>query len=134
MSNLIDWTTPTLSGSLTIGDCKEVDRTDSLVTVDSGTTAIGNKTAMAAQKTSNLRASVLSSKAVSVAFHASNSGETTLKLYNLKGNVVSTAKLKTTAGTNYSHTFNTGKIPNGFYLIDLHNNGKIEQTRVVIPK
>ena len=131
MTNWIDWTTPPLSGSLTIGGCKEVERNDS------GTTAIGNKnsaTAMATQKTSDLRASVLSSKAISAAFTASNSGVATLKLYNLKGNLISTAKLKTAAGTNYSHTFNTGKIPNGFYLIGLHNNGKVEQTKVVIPR
>jgi uncharacterized repeat protein (TIGR02543 family) len=100
--------------------------------VDS-TTSVSLKNRSAAAGT-GLRATAISSSAISVAFTASNSGEATLKLYNLKGNVVSTAKLQTTAGTNYSHTFNTGKIPNGFYLIGLNNNGKVEQAKVVIPR
>jgi hypothetical protein len=123
MANWVAWTTPALTGTLAINGGEP--------------TAINNKnsaSAMAAQKPSNLCANVLSSKAINVAFRASNSGEATLKLYNLKGSAVSTAKLKTVAGTNYSHTFNTGKIPNGFYLIGLRNNGKFEQTRVVIPR
>jgi len=96
------------------------------------TSIISKNTAATNQKPSNLRATASSARAVSVTFRASGSGETTLKLYNLKGNLVSSVKLQTTAGTNYSHTFNPGKLPKGFYVVGMHGNGKVEQTRVVI--
>jgi hypothetical protein len=101
-----------------------------------GTTFIGNKNSasMTAPSPSILRATVLSSTSINVAFRALGSGETTLKLYNLKGNVLSAAKLQTVDGKNYSHTFNTGKLPKGFYIVGMYNNGNVEQARVVIPK
>jgi len=100
-----------------------------------GSTGVSHRSlSTAAGKNASLRATALSNSAINVAFRASGNGETALKLYNLKGNLISTAKLQTTAGTNYSHTFNPGKIPNGFYLVGVHNNGKVEQTRVVVPR
>ena len=106
-----------------------------LIYIAGGTTTIGNKnfaSAITAQRPSTLRATVLSSTAINVAFRASGDGETTLKLYNLKGNLISTAKLQTVNGTVYSHTFNPGKLPNGFYIVGMYNNGNVEHARVPI--
>jgi len=72
--------------------------------------------------------------AINVRFNAANSGETTLKLINLKGNVIATAKMKTTAGKNYSHSFKQKNLPNGFYLVRMQNGNVIDQKRVVLPK
>jgi len=83
---------------------------------------------------SGLRATALSNRGINVTFSGRDNGVTTIKLYGLKGNLISTAKLQTTAGRNYSHTFNTGKLPNGFYLVGMYGNGKVEQARVVVPR
>jgi uncharacterized repeat protein (TIGR02543 family) len=95
--------------------------------------SVSLKNPSAAVKT-GARATAMPNSAVNVTFTASNSGETTLKLYTLKGDVVSTARVRTVAGRSYSHTFSPGKLPNGFYVVGLHGNGTVEQTRVVIPK
>jgi len=101
-----------------------------------GTTFIGNKNSasMTAPSPSILRAMVLSSTSINVAFRALGSGETVLRLYNLKGSLISATKLQTVNGKNYSHTFNPGKLPNGFYIVGMYNNGNAEHARVVIPK
>jgi len=100
-----------------------------------GTTAIiGNKNVSASQRSSNLRATTLSNRGINVTFSGREDGVATIKLYGLKGNLISTAKLQTTTGRNYSHTFNTGKLPNGFYVVGMYGNGKVEQTRVVVPR
>jgi len=74
------------------------------------------------------------SSAVSVNFNAVNSGETVLRLYSLKGDVISTAKVKTAAGKSYSHTFNQKNLPNGFYVVKMQNGNVVEQSRVIMPK
>jgi len=72
--------------------------------------------------------------AINVKFTGQDNGVATIKLYGLKGNLISTAKLQTAAGRSYSHTFNTGKLPRGFYVVGMYGNGKIEHTRVVVPR
>jgi uncharacterized repeat protein (TIGR02543 family) len=72
--------------------------------------------------------------AVNVKFKAKNSGTAELRLYGLKGNLVTKASLQTVAGKSYSHTFNAGKLPNGFYIVSVHSNGSIEKSRVIMPK
>ena len=72
--------------------------------------------------------------AVNVKFNAATGGETVLKLFNLKGGVISTAKVKTAAGKNYSHTFKQKKLPNGFYVVRMQSGNIIEQSRVMLPK
>ncbi|MCL2688746.1 MAG: glycoside hydrolase family 11 protein [Chitinispirillia bacterium] len=74
------------------------------------------------------------SSAVNVNFSAVNSGETTLRLYNLKGDVISSARINTTAGRNYSHSFNQKNLPNGFYMVRMNNGNAVEQARVIVPK
>ncbi|MDR0331531.1 MAG: carbohydrate binding domain-containing protein [Chitinispirillales bacterium] len=81
-----------------------------------------------------LRASALSKSAVNVSFRAANSGAASVSLYNLKGKLVSAAKLQTSAGSSYSHTFNLGALPNGFYVVGVRSGGSFEQARVAIPK
>jgi len=100
----------------------------------SSTTGVSHRSlSPAAGKNSSLRATARSAS-VNVNFRASSSGEAALKLYSLKGDVISTARMQTVSGRNYSHTFNPGKLPNGFYVVGLQNGGAAEQTRVVIPK
>jgi len=81
-----------------------------------------------------LRVTAQSGSAVNVNFNAAGNGETVVRLYSLKGDVISTARMQTVAGKNYSHTFKAGKLPAGFYLVGLYNGGKVEQARVVVAK
>jgi hypothetical protein len=74
------------------------------------------------------------SSAVNVSFKATGSGETVLKLFSLKGDVIQTAKVKTAAGKSYSHTFKQKKLPNGFYVVRMQSGNVIEQSKVIIPK
>jgi hypothetical protein len=71
---------------------------------------------------------------MTVNFNAKNSGKTMLRLYSLKGDVLSSTNIKTTAGTDYSHTFNIAKLPNGFYLVEINANGIVQQTRVAVSR
>lgn len=72
--------------------------------------------------------------AVKVQFQATKSGETVLKIYDLKGNLIEKVRLKTASGRNYSHTFDSGRLSNGYYILDLDNNGNIQRSRVLITK
>ena len=72
--------------------------------------------------------------AISVRFKAKGNGTAELRLYGLKGNLVAKAKLQTAAGKNYAHTFNTGKLPNGFYVVSVHSNGSVERSKAITPK
>jgi uncharacterized repeat protein (TIGR02543 family) len=95
-----------------------------------------NKTVSAARinTAGGLRASV-SKSALSVNFSAKSSGGAVLRLYSLKGDVLSSANIKTIAGMDYSHTFDVKNLPNGFYIVGLYDsNGGRERARVVIPK
>jgi len=74
------------------------------------------------------------SSVVNVSFKAVNSGTASLKLFNLKGDVISSTKIRTTAGRNYSHTFNQKNLPNGFYIVRMQSGNVIEQSRVIVPK
>jgi len=72
--------------------------------------------------------------AINVKFNAVNSGEAVLRLFNVKGEVISTAKFNTVAGRSYSHAFRQKKLPNGFYVVRMQNGSLVEQSRVVIAK
>jgi hypothetical protein len=72
---------------------------------------------------------------VKVSFKASESGAATLRLYNLKGDVLSTVSLQTISGKNYTQTLNPagGKLPGGFYMVGLQrNNGAAERMSVLV--
>ena len=81
-----------------------------------------------------LYVTVLPNSGVNVNFIATENGETELKLYSLTGGLIASTELQTIDGKNYSHTFNQGKLPIGFYMVWMHSNGSIEQAKVVIPK
>ena len=93
----------------------------------------GKKNVSANANKPNMRVTAKSS-AVNVSFKAVSSGETTLKIYSLKGDVIQTAKVKTAAGKSYSHTFKQKKLPNGFYVVRMQSGNVIEQSRVMLPK
>jgi hypothetical protein len=89
--------------------------------------------ASSAKRFSGLTAAT-SGSALNVSFNAKNSGATLLKLYSLKGDLISSASINTVAGNNYSHTFNAAKMPSGYYVVSLYNDGRtVEQARVVVP-
>ena len=117
MTKWVNWTAPELTGEL--GD---------------GSGTVLGVVPSTKPTAPPLRAAAPQNSAVTVNFRASCNGESVLKLYNLKGNVISAAKIQTAAGKNYAYTFNTGKLPNGFYTVDLYSGGSVEQTRVIIPK
>ncbi|MDR1729368.1 MAG: carbohydrate binding domain-containing protein [Prevotellaceae bacterium] len=81
----------------------------------------------------NLHVYVLPNSAVNVNFTATGSGETELRLYSLNGSLIASDKLYTLAGKNYSHTFDQGKFPGGFYVVWINSNGKVERAKVAIP-
>ena len=102
----------------------------------SPTLSINNKNTVGptSARTPTLRATASSTGAVNVSFRASDNGMTRIKLYNLKGGLISSERIQTSSGTNYSHTFNPGNLSAGFYVVGMYSNGRVEQTRVVIPK
>ena len=53
---------------------------------------------------------------------------------NIFCGLIALAELQTIVGKNYSYTFNQGKFPIGFYMMWMHNNGSVEQAKLVIPK
>jgi len=123
-ASMRNWTTPTLSGTLAIG-CGSTQ--PPITGITDGARPLNGKT--------GLRVTAASNTALNISFKAQNSGTATVKLYSLKGNMVSSTQIQTVAGSNYSHTFNTNRLPNGFYLLSLYNDGRmIEQARVAVPK
>jgi len=98
------------------------------------TSSIGDmKIPQANVKKSSLRVTAKKS-AINVKFKAKSIGTTELRLYGLKGNLVSKTNLQTVSGKSYSHTFDAGKIPNGFYVVSVQSNGSIDRSKVVMPK
>jgi endo-1,4-beta-D-glucanase Y len=71
---------------------------------------------------------------VSVKFKAQSGGTAELRLYGLKGELVAKTQLQTVAGKSYTHTFNPGKLPNGFYIVRLQSGKSVDQSRVIIPR
>jgi hypothetical protein len=83
----------------------------------------------------DLRASAAPNGGINVAFRAAGSGTTTITLYNLKGGLVASERIRTVSGMSYSHAFNPGRLSNGIYVVGVRGgDGRVEQTRVVIPK
>ena len=100
----------------------------------------GNQTGIAADRRlaspvkPTLRA-VQSSSGVKVSFKAAETGSATLRLYNIKGDVLSTASLQTVSGKSYTQTLNpsVGKLPGGFYIVGLQRNGgAVERMAVLV--
>jgi len=121
-ASMVNWTTPTLSGTLSVG-CGSTPPTTG---VAFGARPLTAKTGLTVTATSNT--------ALNVRFNAKNNGTAAVKLYSLKGDLISSAKILTTAGSRYTHTFNTGRLPDGLYVVSLYNNGRrLEQAKVVVP-
>lgn len=72
--------------------------------------------------------------AIKIGFNPKKSGETVLKIFNLKGNLIESAKFQSVAGSSYVHNFNIVNKPNGFYVISVNNNGAVQQTKVMLTK
>jgi glucuronoarabinoxylan endo-1,4-beta-xylanase len=76
-----------------------------------------------------------SKSTLKIAFTAPGSGLTSVKLFNLKGNLVKTETLQTISGVTYSRNFDLSKIPLGFYLVKIENRGEtIKTTKIVATK
>jgi len=87
--------------------------------------------AAAANAVCKMKVRTLSNNALSVNFTAAGSGEAELKLYGLNGGLLASSRIPTVVGKSYSHTFNPGKLTNGFYVVGLYSAGRlIEQARV----
>jgi len=78
---------------------------------------------------------VPSASGVKVSFKASESGAATLRLYSLKGDVLSTVNLQTVSGKSYTSALNPagGKLPGGFYMVGLQRGGgAVERMAVLV--
>jgi hypothetical protein len=84
-------------------------------------------------KNSSLRVTAKKS-GINVRFKAKSSGAAELRVYGLKGDLVAKTKMQTVAGKTYAHTFNAGKLANGFYVVSVNNNGVVERSRAIMPK
>jgi uncharacterized repeat protein (TIGR02543 family) len=76
-----------------------------------------------------------SASGVKVSFKAAETGAATLRLYNIKGDVISTANLQTVSGKSYTQTLNSsgGKLPGGFYIVGLQRgSGAVERMAVLV--
>jgi hypothetical protein len=58
-------------------------------------------------------------------FTAPGSGLTSMKLFNLNGNVVKTMTFRTITGGIYSRRFDLADLPEGFYMVKIDNDGRI---------
>ena len=96
-------------------------------------TSIQSRPAPVGVKSSGLKVTVKKS-AINVKFKAKHTGATELHVYGLKGDLVAKTNLQTVAGKGYSHTFNTGRLANGFYVVSMRNGAVVEQSRVIIPR
>jgi len=79
---------------------------------------------------------VQTSSGVKASFDASESGTATLRLYNLKGDVLSTVKLQTVSGKSYTGTLNPagGKLPGGLYMVGLQRGGGAIERMAVLAR
>ncbi|GBU21575.1 endo-1,4-beta-xylanase [Fibrobacteres bacterium R8-0-B4] len=102
--------------------------------------AFGNSTGLAPDRRlvspsvkPSLRAAQ-SSSGVKVSFKAAETGAATLRLYSLKGDVLSAVNLQTVSGKSYTQTLrSSGKLPSGFYMVGLqHNGGAVERMAVLV--
>jgi len=67
-----------------------------------------------------------------IEFKATQSGLTSIKLFNLSGMVVETISLQTRAGLIYSNIFDLVNIPQGFYIANLENGGNIMNSSKIL--
>jgi len=100
----------------------------------SGTSGIANNLRPTQATVKSTLRAAQSSSGVKVSFKASESGAATLRLYSLKGDVMSTVNLQTVSGKSYTHTLRSnGKLPGGFYMVGLqHNGGAVEHMAVLV--
>jgi hypothetical protein len=116
LDTAVAWSAPSLTG-----------------TYGGSTTPIGYVPTATAKSNMKMKVTAISKSALNVSFNARNSGAATVNLYSLKGNLISSAKMQTVAGANYSHSFNAAKMPTGFYFVKVSGNGFTEQARVAVP-
>ncbi len=111
----------------------------SSITISNVRLAIAQNTVISAKvpvsrSLSGLKVNPSANTGLKVNFMARNTGVTLLRIYNLKGDIVETAKLNTTAGHCYTHKFNSGKLSNGYYVLSVNNAGNVEQAKVLISR
>ncbi|MDR2592643.1 MAG: T9SS type A sorting domain-containing protein [Chitinispirillales bacterium] len=116
LDTTVAWSVPTLTG-----------------TYGGSPTPVDYVPTATAKSNMGLKVTAISKSALNVSFNAKNSGAVAINLYSLKGNLISSAKIQTVAGANYSHSFNASKMPTGFYLVKVSGSGFAEQARVVVP-
>jgi len=97
------------------------------------TSSINRPAAQSAKKT-GITATVKKS-AINVRFNAAHIGVTEIRLYGLKGDLISKANVRTTAGRSYTHAFNTRRLPSGVYVVTVNSNGAMTgQSRVILQR
>lgn len=70
-----------------------------------------------------------------IEFTAPQNEFTSMKLFNLNGNVIKTMSLQTKAGVIYSQNFNLADIPEGYYIVKLENRkNTIKMSKVVLTR
>jgi uncharacterized repeat protein (TIGR02543 family) len=102
---------------------------------DLGTTGIAADRRLASAPAKPTLRATQSSSGVKVSFKASESGAATLRLYGIKGDVLSTANLQTVSGKSYTHTLRIpgGKLSSGFYIVGLQRgSGAVERMAVLV--
>jgi len=72
--------------------------------------------------------------AINVKFNAKSSGAAQLRLYSIKGKLIQKVNLQTAAGSVYAQSFNTAKLPSGFYVVGLRDGNRVEHIRVLVSK
>jgi hypothetical protein len=73
--------------------------------------------------------------ALRIEFTATQSGLTSMRIFNLTGNVVKTMSFRANAGRICSHSFDIARIPVGFYLVNLEIGGStINRSKILLTK
>jgi len=121
------------TGSVTLSNVRLI-RIAELSPGNSTGIAASRRAAPLSAKPAALRA-VQSASGVKVSFKAPESGAATLRLYNLKGGVLSSVSLQTVSGKSYARTLGptAGKLPGGLYMVGLrHSGGAAERMTVLV--
>lgn len=67
-----------------------------------------------------------------ITINAAQSGNASVDIYDLKGNLVRTASFKTTAGTTHDYSFSTGNFPKGYYGIVIRSGSYVRKSGLLL--
>lgn len=69
---------------------------------------------------------------VNFAFNANGNNNANINIYDLLGNVVYSATMKTHSGSTHNFNFNTAGMPNGYYIVKFRSGSSVQKSALVL--